>query len=70
MKLGSCGDPAGARLGVEKGVTGLGAAAEGCPEEKTVNLCIKKTFRKEIMSLVLKNIENFSNAKFIRICKA
>jgi len=38
MKLGSCGDP---------------AAAEGCPEEKAVTLCIKKTFRK-------KNIENFS----------
>jgi len=40
MKLGSCGDPAGARLGVEKGVIGVGAAAEGCPEEKAVNLYI------------------------------
>ena len=37
IKLGSCGDPAGARLGVEKGVTGVGAAAEGCPKEKSVN---------------------------------
>ena len=36
IKLGSCGDPAGARLGVEKGVTGVGAAAEGCPKEKSV----------------------------------
>lgn len=61
MKLGSCGDPAGARLGVEKGVTGVGAAAEGFPEEKNGKFMYKEDIsqRNHVVSF-RKNIEIFS----------